>query len=280
MISRNKIRAYLTCFQSIFDKKAKIAVLVYHRVLPEVKFDPFGMVISLKTFARHMEYLAKRYPIISLEDAVRQCQSGRPERKDQIVLTFDDGFRDNYDIVFPILKRKGLPAAFFINTDYVNTDTVPWYWEISRYGAGRAIFDRMKASDLTAINKELAYLKEKKGLKEIDNGRDDICVTWAQAQTMAEGGMSIGSHAASHRSLTRIPFEEAVDDIKKSKAAIEKNINVSCDYFSFPFGGASDYNKPLIDYIKKAGYKACLLNIHGYNHLTGGMPVFNRIIMD
>ncbi len=229
------------------DFRPKLLVLVYHRVLADTGSNPFEMVVSSDTFVRQIDYLASHYPIISLDDAIAQCDRAQARAKEQVVLTFDDGFRDNYETVFPVLSRKGIPAAFFVSTDLVGSQTPHRFWT-------------------DAVKK--------------DTYRDDLCMTWEQVKALSAGGMVIGSHGMSHRSLARIPFEEASVEITGSKAVIEKETLKPCKYFAFPFGSRKDYGSALIDCAKNAGYEGIFLNVHGYNRFTPHMAALKRIIME
>lgn len=233
------------------DRQAKILILTYHRILPEVADDPLRITVRSATFSRHIEALSKRFPVISLKDALEQHRTSCPKAKMQVVLTFDDGYWDNYEIAFPVLKSMGLPAAFFLTTDYVD---------------GKAIFSDKRLFN-PRTGSEYNYVK-------------DRFITWEEAGKMSQGGMEIGSHGVSHRSLTGMTLTEAMDEIRKSKEAIELNTGRPCRYFAFPFGSRSDYNQQLVSCARETGFEACLLNIHGYNHIRNNGFCFKRIIME
>ena len=235
----------------LFDHKPKVLVLVYHRVCPEVTFNPLSTIVLYEIFKKQIDAILEKYPIISLSDALKQCNLGKPRNQIQIVLTFDDGYVDNYEIVFPILKKKGISAVFFLTTDYV--------------GKGCPLRDWKEVCGKNGVK----YDPEK-----------DRCIDWKEAKDMSDNGMEIGSHAVSHDSLTLLSSEEAGQEILKSKLAIEKNTGKPCTHFAFPFGSAKDYNDELIEKVRKTGFRSCLLNIHGYNRLNKDMFCFKRIIMD
>jgi len=304
-IKRN-IRKINHLKNSITDPLPKLIILVYHRVLPEFKFNPFNTIISLKTFTKQIDILAKKYPIISLSDSINQCKSGYVKDKIQVVLTFDDGYRDSYEIIYPILKEKGLLASFFIVTDYIDNNRPIWIEELVKIlyinkdirrveVAGKVIcqeimqprlsfvylvVDSMKSLTCEARQNILNSLNEQANKKIIPDYLNDRCITWEQAKLMSTNGMEIGGHGLSHGSLSRISFNEATQEIKKCKEIIENNIKTSCRNFAFPFGCPKDYNQKLIDYVKDVGFQACLLNIHGYNHIKKDAFCFRRIIME
>lgn len=290
----------------LVDSKPKLLILVYHRILPQVKFNPLYTIISLEAFIKQIDILARKYPVISLRDAINQCQSGLAKSKTQVVLTFDDGYRDNYEIVFPILKQKGLAATFFLVTDYIDSNRPLWDWEIitivnndktincvriedkiiyqkdkeSRLFFALRVFDKMKSMNTETRQKIIDFLKDNSKNNLLYGYTKDSCITWEQARKMSQDGMEIGNHSISHGSLSKIPLDEAKYEIRKSKEVIENNIKKPCIHFAFPFGSQRDYNQNLLDCVKNVGFRSCLLNIHGYNHIKRDSFCFKRIIME
>lgn len=285
------------------DRNPKLLVITYHRVKPETGPNPLNTIISTETFVKQVDRLAGKIPVISLEDAVSQCRKGQIKRGIQAVLSFDDGYADNYEVAFPILKRKGLPAVFFLSTGYISKGSPLWDSEVilrildtkaeridaGSYVSGKTgsesltsfafrVFDELKSKDFPTVEKTVSYLKEKRSPGY--DSRGDHCMGWNQAAEMAEAGMEIGAHGVTHRSLSRIPLPEAIEEIRESKSAVEKNTGRPCLNFAFPFGSRKDYSDALIGEVKKAGFNTCLLNIHGYNHMRPDFFSLRRIIMD
>ena len=285
------------------DPQPKLLIIVYHRVSREIKRNPLNTVLPLEVFMKQLNGLATKYPVISLSDAALQCKERMPKAATQLLLTFDDGYQDNYEIVYPILKQKGWPAAFFIIPGYIGENKPLWDWEFSAILNSNAtvqsikmadtlihqgkkeprlsfifrVLERMKSADVNLREKVLASLREQ-SKKNI--AHEDICMSWEQLGRMRNDGMEIGAHSISHRSLARIPLAEAIYEIRKSKKVIEDNLKEECAHFAFPFGSKSDYTQELIDEVKKTGFHTCLLNIHGYNHIMADTFCFKRIIMD
>jgi len=260
----------------------------------------------LKTFTKQIDILAKKYPIIPLSDSVNQCKSGYVKNRIQTVLTFDDGYRDSYEVIYPVLKEKGLPASFFIVTDYINSNKPIWIDELIKILSINTDIRRIEVADKVIRQKimkprlsfiysavdsmksltcearqDVFNLLNKQANKEIiPDYLNDRCMTWEQAKLMSANGMEIGGHGTSHSSLSRISFTEATQEIRKCKEIIENNIKTSCRNFAFPFGCQKDYNQKLIDYVKDVGFQACLLNIHGYNRIKKDTFCFRRTIME
>lgn len=298
------IRRGLVHIKSLLtDRNPKLLVITYHRVKPETGPNPLNTIVSTETFVTQVEQLARKIPVISLADAVSQCRNGQIKRGIQAVLSFDDGYIDNYEVAFPLLKKKGLPAVFFLSTGYIGAGSPLWDYEVimrildtkaeridaGSYVAGKTrseslasfafrVFDELKSKDFPTAEKAVLYLRQKRSYGYDPGG--DHCMGWDQAAEMSEAGMEIGAHGVTHRSLARIPLSEAIEEIRESKVAVEKNTGRPCLNFAFPFGSPRDYSDVLIGEVKKAGFNTCLLNIHGYNHMRPGFFSLRRIIME
>src|SRR4030095_13864207 len=100
----------------------------YHRVLekeePYLDHSQPGMVVTLPTFERHLSFVERHFDIAPLS-SILDVETGR--RRPRCVITFDDGWRDNYELAFPALRKRGLPAAIFVTTDFIGGDRVFWH---------------------------------------------------------------------------------------------------------------------------------------------------------
>jgi len=282
-----------------------LSIFLYHRILPEARFNPLQTIVTVKEFEKQLDSIASRHDIISMSEALTRINDKTPF-KNHAALTFDDGYSDNYEIAFPILKKKGIPALFSIVTNYIGSKRPLWDWEIlsllnrsSRDTQGRGpqcrgisigkkklkrrffehqlafgyrIIERLKAASLLDIEHVIQQLGG--GIP-----RADRCMNWDEIITLRRHGMEIASHTLSHRSLARIPSDEAMEEISESKNIIEKNMGTECHYFCFPFGSERDISDVLRKKTQSAGYLGSLLNIHGTNDMTTDPFGFKRIIM-
>lgn len=298
--ARRRTRHWL---RSLVDRRPKVVLLVYHRVLPDIRFNPIDTIVSVRAFERQLDEMLRRYPIVSLSTALGKRVDEGPQPGIQIVLTFDDGYWDSYEIVFPLLRRKGVPGLFSVVTGYIGIEQPVWDWEVirtilarpritgvevegdvvsahhgePRRGFALRVIQRMKTAPMGAVESAIQRLRQHAGggLSLADGA--DRCMTWDELRIMAQGGMEIAGHGVSHRSLARIGLEDAVGEIRGCKEAIERQIG-PCAHFALPFGSAVDYNAEVIDAVRSAGFRRCLLNIHGYNHLGTDAFCLKRII--
>src|SRR6185436_15999093 len=123
-------------------------VVGYHQVVSEFRPDSrcgiTAMQTSCKMLEQHLDWIGKRYEFVSLDEIGAHYESGKPFSKPVAAVTFDDGYRDVYLNAFPILKRKGVPAAVFVVTDIVGTDNPPLHDRL--YSALVMAFDRWDAA--------------------------------------------------------------------------------------------------------------------------------------
>jgi peptidoglycan/xylan/chitin deacetylase (PgdA/CDA1 family) len=303
--ARRLKRAVAHRWRALTDARSKLLVLGYHRVLPQVGLNPFGTLMSVDTFVRQIEAVARRYPVRLLSEVMTRGPGSFRDGKGCAVLTFDDGYWDNYEIVFPLLKRRGIPATFFVSTDYIGAGGPLWDWELMTLMARCRDLRRVKIGDRVVEQRPAESrggfaLRVFKGLKSAPRGvqagvlndlrrhagdgnagpaPDDRCMTWEQVRAMRRAGMEIGSHAVSHRSLPRLSPHEALEEIRQSKLRVEQELGDRCLHFAFPFGSRRDYNDALIAAVREAGYATCALNVHGYHHLGDDLFALKRIIM-
>ncbi len=106
-----------------------LVVLTYHRIA-EPGSDPFyDPVISATpdSFRAQVEWLARGPRVLALEEAIEWITSAGRWREPAVLVTFDDGYRDNFDIAVPILRERGVPATFFLPTAFLEEPRLPWW---------------------------------------------------------------------------------------------------------------------------------------------------------
>jgi peptidoglycan/xylan/chitin deacetylase (PgdA/CDA1 family) len=139
---------YLFLRDHIFGRE-KVRILLYHRILDLQRERSLcslpGVIVSVKIFDQQMRYLSKNYHVISLESLVDRKKNDLPFPKKGVVITFDDGWKDNYSYAFPILKKYHLPATIFLTSGYIGTNKTFWPEQvISILESGKNLKEKLK----------------------------------------------------------------------------------------------------------------------------------------
>jgi peptidoglycan/xylan/chitin deacetylase (PgdA/CDA1 family) len=107
--------------------RRKLLILFYHGVSENPSSQPQhqdGRHVALEKFRCQMEYIKKKYTVLSLNTAVQFLLSGDRFPRNPVVVTFDDGYRNNLDEMYPVIERLGIPVTIFVTTDFAhNSDS-------------------------------------------------------------------------------------------------------------------------------------------------------------
>ena len=205
-------------------RRTRCTVLLYHRV-NDTSRDK--LTTSVDRFIEHLAMLRRRYPVVTLQAAREALAAGHYLGPNVVVITFDDGYADNYEWAAPILEHFRLPATFFVTAGLVGT---------SRPFAHDARFPHHFRT-----------------------------LTWDQVEGLAARGFGIGSHGMTHANLARCPLEEARREIVESRDLIVRRLGAPVTCFAYPFGGREDVSPAVIGEIKAAGYEMIASAYGGVN---------------
>jgi len=256
-------------------------ILIYHRVSP-AKNDWYPPPINPTLFEREIEYFCRTYEIITLDNLARCLQNRKSLPEKAIVITFDDGNKDNYLCAYPILKKYHAPATIFLSTGSIGTNN-PFWWnkvdytirnaplveltlnEIGTYSL-KSIENRSKSA--FSIIEKLSELDEKQKNLIIDNlisisginipanlSKERI-LSWNDVQEMSSENISFGAHSVTHPILTRIPLEQARWEIIQSKKDIEEKTGRAVTAFAYPNG---IYNNEVINIVKENAFNCAVI---------------------
>lgn len=221
----------------LFGRHRRIPILLYHTV---GNFAGSDLNVPGREFKKHLRFLKRKYSVIPLEEAVSHLESKKLPARPSVALTFDDGTRDNYDEVWPVLKEENCPATIFLLT--------------KGEGPGRFL------SHYPVTGPEGNRLLE-----------------WDQIGEMAGKGVSFGSHGESHRRLSLLSPREQEREIVDSKKKIESHLGRSVEFFSYPYGTSLDVTREVQDKVRAAGYRGAVLARFGTNGLRTDRWALRRI---
>jgi peptidoglycan/xylan/chitin deacetylase (PgdA/CDA1 family) len=276
-------------------RKTSAVILRYHSVCEHARsplsyIDP-GLSVPLEAFDRQMKFLRERYAPVSLEDVVEAVGGGRPLPNLAVAVTFDDGYRDNHQYAFPVLRKYGIAGTFYITAGCVNRGEPLWtsrlrYYFMATQEPSLALSaprpTRLDLASAAARNASFAYtIATIKSAGKVRGGEifrdvevklavtdlsplENSMMTWGEIEEMGKGGQIIGAHTLTHPNLPGLPHDEAEAEIAGSKSLIEEKINGPVLHFAYPNGrGVSHFNEPVREMVRKAGFLSSVTSIDG-----------------
>jgi peptidoglycan/xylan/chitin deacetylase (PgdA/CDA1 family) len=218
----------------------RLTVLAYHRVTdPHAPgFDTFKPTVSAtpEAFAVQMDFLRRHFSVVTISQVVAWLRDLQPLPLHPALITFDDGYRDNFDHALPILQRRDLPAVIYLATDCIESIS-PFYWDLAAYCFHHTHRQRAalplsgqrewhdERSRTTVMMDWLATLKTLPndvqstaamqlphvlGVSVPADAFAGLYLTWDQIRTMVATGIDMGAHTQSHAIMTRVSPEHVL----------------------------------------------------------------------
>ena len=264
-----------------------LRIVAYHRVLElppsrDFTFDVELVSATADGFRRQMALLKRRLQPISFAEALDCLQHGRPLPKGAVLVTFDDGYDDNYRVAFPILKDLGMSAMFFVSTSHIDTGAPYAYdWIVHMLCTSRAatldlpelgiewplppdvglrrtlaarLLDRLKSLDADAQERLIGRLETEWGLLRAHGHADCKPMDWSQLREMQQAGMEVGSHGVTHRMLAKLPEADMQQEVSVSLATLQRELGVAPPVISYPVGGTDAFDARVVEAVRDAGF--------------------------
>jgi peptidoglycan/xylan/chitin deacetylase (PgdA/CDA1 family) len=285
----------------------RLLVLMYHRVLPaehpDRAIEQPGMYVSPATLAMHVTQLKRHFNIVHLDDWLRQAEAGQSLPQLSCALTFDDGWRDNFEYAFPVLRQHQCAATIFLVSGMTGTAAEFWPNRLARALTRLGPNDRFKAplGDLLAPLIEEARAHGKWSLEILDRavvtakqlteaqiiaaldearageagGETRTVLNEEELHLMAASGLvRFGSHTRTHYRLRgEIPSQVLDQEIAGSGAEIGASIGRAADLFCYPNG---DLTTAAVDVVRQH-YIGAVTTQKGW-HTSGADPFLIRRI--
>ena len=278
--------------------KGNVIVLMYHRVLPEPiaqkSFSNEGIIVKSHTFDKQIKFLNKVFRPISIDEFAKSLITKQPFYGYSCLITFDDGWADNFSEAYPILNRYSTPATVFLPVDYIGTDRRFWQEELAElvyilYQQGPKVVEILKKYQLTSLHDRSdanarkmikAFVNQlksrnsdeingiineiKQSLKTIDKfnvtNNIDRFMTWDEILKMDRNNISFGSHSNSHTIMTHLSLEEVKSELKASKQTIQSILGHKIISFAYPNG---NFNEDISNLVKATGYHIAFTTMPG-----------------
>jgi peptidoglycan/xylan/chitin deacetylase (PgdA/CDA1 family) len=204
--------------------RSKLIIVTFHRVNDDLPED--GMTASSAKFAKFCQFFRAHFKVVPLSQQVAGCGAGE-DMGGTLSITFDDGYRDNFEVAAPILRKLNLPATFFPVTAFTGTRIVaPW--------------DRQLV-------------------------RQPGWMDWEQLRALAAEGFEIGSHTDSHIDLGTADAETVRSDLEVSRRKLHEQLGRPVRLFAYPFGGRNNLSERSRQLVREAGFTCCVSCFGGAN---------------
>jgi peptidoglycan/xylan/chitin deacetylase (PgdA/CDA1 family) len=200
-----------------------VIVLFYHRIADD---RASAWTTSNRTFARQIEWLARHFDLVSLEEAQRRIRVGNDRPCASI--TFDDGYAENCRAAIPLLIRRRIPCTYFVTLENA-IEGKPFPHDVAEG-------NRFPPNDLD------------------------------QLRAMADAGIEIGAHTYTHADLAQVTDEEQLHrEVVEAGRELQARLGRPVRYFAFPFGQHVNLIYRAFQLAREAGYEAVCSAYGGYN---------------
>jgi peptidoglycan/xylan/chitin deacetylase (PgdA/CDA1 family) len=291
-----------------------LLVLNYHRV-GDGKATIFDRGLWSSTgdaFVDHVRFCKAHFDVIAPGDLPTVLARGHGRH---VLFTFDDGYRDNYDVAFPILRSEHVRATFFVATGFIDSPRVPWWDEIAwmvrtsrkdaaelprwlrtavrfdepdRERAVRTLLRTYKSIRGEVTDAYLNDIAEATGAGRCNQqAGEHSWMTWDMLREMSAGGMTIGGHTVNHPVLSRAPRDVQLQEIEACSRRLATELGEPMRYFSYPVGGSQAFDAVTRECLKRIGVQYAFSSYAGYRRLQdwddyniGRVPVESYLTAD
>jgi peptidoglycan/xylan/chitin deacetylase (PgdA/CDA1 family) len=216
-----------------------VPILLYHHVSPDREITPEAFEAQL------LFLLGAGFQALSLDELATRLAGGEPLPAKAFAVTFDDGYLDNWVYAYPILRRLEVPATIFLITDRVE--------------------NHKKPRPLDSLSDTKTHERDPGGF-----------LSWAEVREMQKSGLvSFGSHTRTHRGFVRRErFRDLGDELRGSKARIEKETGRPCRHLAWPWG---DYARSWLGLVRACGYQTAHTTRAGANTIGSDLLQLKRL---
>lgn len=254
------------------------AALTFHRLHPSPREQLFdGLCFSEAGLIALLEHcLRSGIDVVDINEALRRLQTN--DRRYFVLLTFDDGYRDNYSRVLPIMSRFGLPFTVFVCTSIIER-TLDYWWgglfdlfsrhdEVEIEPMAMRFTLRHSRDKQAALRKVTGWVGENVALRSAELAPtfrrygvvpadllDQDAMTEEELCSLSESPLAtIGGHGVTHRPLAALSEAEAAREIIDNRAYLEQVTGQKVEHFAYPFGDSSACNWREAELVRSAGY--------------------------
>ncbi len=267
------------------------SLLMFHRVrageLPE--FAPnHGITVSVAFLAAIIDLLQEReYEVVTMAEATRRITAGDASRK-FVNLSFDDGYRDTFEVALPVFVQKQVPMTVYLTTGFLDRVHMPWWEALEHLLRGRdrvvaPLPERTRLETRTVAQKEHAFAIIRSRVMTMPRAAQEdffralaneceidltaaalaTVLTWEMAERMVASGLvEIGAHTVSHCVLANETESQARAEMTRSREQLESRFGAPVRHFAYPFGGRAEVGLREIDVARQSGFTSAVTTRH------------------
>jgi peptidoglycan/xylan/chitin deacetylase (PgdA/CDA1 family) len=278
-----------------------LPVICYHRFVAAGsvgRFDDGVADTTPETFDRQMSLLARWFTVLELKDLFA-FRSGKLLPPNPVLVTFDDGYKDGFDVALPILRRHHIKATFFVATDYIDQRKLFWWDRIHlfvkssqkesielAYPSRLRFHLRTKGERSAAAARLIRMVKDERelDLERFIDGVSEACgasigpdkerqmaeellMTWDEVRALRAAGMDVQSHTRSHRTLQTVPPARLRDELGGSREVLERELGERVRAVAYPVGKRLGSAPTIRAAVRAAGYELGFSNDSGVNNV-------------
>jgi len=307
------IAVCLLYLRRIFNQgRNELTILTYHSVNDELLF-PYYPAVSRKNFYRQIRFLKRHFKIISFAQLLPVAKDKMKLPTGAMIITFDDGFKDNFTNAYPLFKKYNLLATIFLATDCLEANKLLWHHllyylklkicaerlnpalrmelvsrgiiknsDLSKAGSSEEEFLRIKeilkdssGLDLEEKFKILETISRNFGIKDEGQITDGLYLSWEDVVKMSNNHIEFGAHSCSHQVMSRLKTDDIYREISLSKKIIEDKVNQRVLTFAYPFEVAS--NRRVKSALEELDFRFAVTAEKGVNCLGADPYALKRI---
>lgn len=277
----------------------RLHILEYHGV-SEDGLETEG-IISQQRFLQHIRYLKRNYRVSSHLEASHFLKGEYSPSRDLVLITFDDGYANNFTAAWPVLAQESVPAIVFLTTGFL--DGTPLWFDVARrsletlqslHGTqlpdllAKLRLDTTRGTGRSSVDQVVEHLKslpEDRRVRAVEELQDESGspkdlsrpVLWSQVLKMHRAGIEIGGHTVTHPILSKLSKKRQEEEIMGCWARIYDATGIDSTAFAYPNGSMIDFNEDTFAVLHSSRF-AVAMTTHRGSNLPGSDPYSLRRI--
>lgn len=259
--------------------------LAYHRIIDERPdtddFQPnIGISVHRDDFEHQMKFVKDNYTCLPLPTAALQLAAGTLLDR-SLIVTFDDGYRDNITVALPILERYQIPATIFVSPGLIDHTARLWWYEQEeiirrcealtfswagttyRWDLRTRPLKQLAIEKLFSVTRTLCLEQQQQLMSELITvsgvtlSHEPEMLAWSELLRLSRHPLiTIGAHTVNHPVLSRLSTPEVLREMRRSRRILQERLGIPIEYFAYPFGGIADAGRREFEASKRSFFCA------------------------